>query len=171
MTHKGNLLAKNGWSKIAWAQRHMEMISKLHTVFSYKIMRQLYKGMCLSEQEKYQPVRKTCDWRFNCSLLPMQNINKHIGAIIKTLKFVVKHKKECKKYREIDLLYRNGRAARPAKPDEIILLDYWDSPSKIMLNHMMEILLDKCEQFGNIVGTKIETSFQIMNLWMNLKVI
>ena len=153
MTHKGNLLAKNGWDKIPWAARHLEMVQKTYTVFSYKIMRQLYKGMCALNDHKYTAAKKTCEWRFNCSLLPMENINKNIGLMLKTLRFLNRNKDECKKYRQSMFNYERGRGAKPVKPDINSLLDYWDDPNHILINHMMELILSKCESFGNKVGT------------------
>ena len=82
MTHKGNLLAQNGWDEVVFAQRHMKMVSLIYTVFSRKIMRQLYRGICDSDEAKVSSAKKTCDWRFNCSLVPIQNINGNIDLII-----------------------------------------------------------------------------------------
>eukprot|EP01084_Bolivina_argentea_P260210 439356_1 len=153
MTHKFNLLAKNGWKDFQWIQDHFDVVEKTYTVFSYKIMSQLYEGMCVVEKHKYSRVKKIVDHRFNCALFPIQNINKNLGVLLKTLKYVAKHKKDCKDYYADLFKYDHDQGPKPIKPDVIFLLDYWDNPSHILWNHIIELILLNCEQYGNLVGS------------------
>ena len=153
MTHKGNLLAQNGWKQIDWAERHLVMVSKLYTLFSCKIMRQLYAGMSALEKQPYSAVKRSIDHRFNCKLLPMENINKNLSLILQTLKYVKENKDNCQKYKRAKRIWEENDGPRPIKPDEVALWEYWNNPSHILINHMMEFILSKCEAFGNMVGT------------------
>ena len=81
--------------------------------------------------------------------------------LLKSLKYKVKHEKDCQRYYQ-----QNGVLAAPVPPDEIELHQYWNNPSKIMKNHMIECVLMKCEEYGNLVGATnrdIITNYDSLN--------
>ena len=83
------------------ARKQLEMISSLYTVFSCKVMRQIYAGFFKLAEEKYTSAKRAIEHRFNCRSLPMQNINDNIGLIIITfIKTIV---------RNIERIILNGR--------------------------------------------------------------
>ena len=157
MTHRANKLAETGWKNIEWVQKHMEMISLLYTVFTRKIMSQLYEGICESDDNfKYSSAKQDCESRFNSALFPAQNINRYIAQILITLKFIVSKKPECMEYNQKVSQYNNNvyKVSYPKQPDENKLLSFWNNPSHILRNAVIACILCTTEKFGNLVGSK-----------------
>ena len=153
MTHRANLICKNGWKNLQSVQTHFEMEQKIYVLFTQKIMHQLYVGICKQSDVDYKSPKNKCDSRFNCQLFPTQNISKQIQPILKCLRYINDRSKDCQSYLRDKHRFETGLIQeRPQIPISMQLIQYWSKLNKLVTHSAIELILSSAEKFGNSTG-------------------